>query len=348
MKKVVCLWLFSFVSIFAKNNEKKEPLYEVIKYKDGIIAQETWYNHKHEIDSIKSYYRNGKPCEFFYFDKNQYHGTCYKINGKGEKITTWEFDHGVLLERIDHIKKYNQKNKQNTLKAYEIVEKSNQKLIEDPNNNRALTNRTYARYLLGDRLLAMRDYSRIIDRIELLQEKGRKIDSKSLGRIYDIMASIYASYEQENKASHYYYLAVKTDTIDTRLVNNLGTYLVANKSYRLGIYYLNKVLDAHPRHAFAHKALGDAYIALKDYEKALEHLNIAFESEQFIYKYSTGKTEKNLQTLRGYVYHKLGETEKGLVDLNEALKLYEDNTLALRYIGEVYLDLKENEKLVIT
>ena len=99
-----------------------------------------------------------------------------------------------------------------------------------------------------------------------------------------------------------------------------------------------------PNHSFANWALAIAYSDLEDYEKALTCINIAFLNENTLYKRGRGTSERDLWTTRGFIYHKLGETEKGLMDLKEALNIDENNSFALRNLGILYHDLGEYNK----
>jgi tetratricopeptide (TPR) repeat protein len=142
-----------------------------------------------------------------------------------------------------------------------------------------------------------------------------------------------------NYTIHYKLKALKTSPTESRLYHNLGSYLVSIKSYRLGLMYLNKAIEMVPNHSFANWISAVAYTELEDYDKAMSCVNIAFENEASLYKRGSGKAERDLNTIRGYLYHKLGDSDKGIEDLEEALNINKDNSFALRNLGAIYYDL---------
>ena len=93
-----------------------------------------------------------------------------------------------------------------------------------------------------------------------------------------------------------------------------------------------------PDHSFANWALSIAYADLEDYEKAMTCVNIAFKNEDNLYKKGRGTSERDLWTTRGFLYHKLGQTDKGIADLEEALNIDTDNSFAHRNLGIVYYE----------
>lgn len=318
-----------------------------LTYDDGIIAKNKWYNIEDKIDSLKTYYKTGELNESFYYDeKGKFHGLCTQQDKKGKQLTSWKFEHGKLKERIDHEKVYNSKNKEQRLKRYQIIEKSNQRL-KDKFYFSAMISRAYARSFLGNSVLAERDFFIIKNRFEKYKENpktAKYITAKKMASVYDVIASQYARYEDEDRAIHFKYLALKTNPTEGRLVYNLGGYLIMMKSYKLGIHYLNKVIQKAPKHPFANWALGIAHADLENYELALTHINTAYLNEKSINKLSIGTAERDLITMKGYLQHKLGDSELGIQNLNEALEINSDNSFAMRYLGEVYYDLENYEK----
>ena len=162
-----------------------------------------------------------------------------------------------------------------------------------------------------------------------------------MSSIYDAIGSIYSTYEMEEKSLHYKYKAVKAAPTQNRLYYNLGSDLIMVNSYRLGISFLNKTLEMAPNHSFAHWALGIAYSDIGQYQKAMKHINIAFQKEKGLYKYGLGIAERDVRTTRGLIYHKLGDSENAIQDLNEALEINPNNSYAMRNLGIVYADLKQ-------
>jgi tetratricopeptide (TPR) repeat protein len=73
-------------------------------------------------------------------------------------------------------------------------------------------------------------------------------------------------------------------------------------------------------------------------------VEIAFKNEAILYKRGTGKAERDLRTTRGFLYHKLGNSEKGIADLEEALHINNNNSFAYRNLGIIYYDLGNYNK----
>ena len=147
-----------------------------------------------------------------------------------------------------------------------------------------------------------------------------------------------------NHCIHYKLKALKASPKESRLYHNLGSYLITLKSYQLGISYLNKAIEMVPNHSFANWILAAAYTDLEDYDKAMTTVNIAFKNEASLYKRGSGTSERDLRTIRGFLYHKLGESNKGIDDLEEALNINSNNSFAYRNLGVINYDLGNYSK----
>ncbi|WP_010135911.1 T9SS type A sorting domain-containing protein [Ochrovirga pacifica] len=343
MKSITIIILFVSLGICAQNSTSKK-----LYFKDGLLAKQTWFNNQNKIDSVKTYYSTGELNEAFYYDtQERFHGTCYLFNKKREVATQWQFKNGKLLKRVDILKKYTPKNKETVLKRYKNIEELN-KILKDINIFDVFVYRAYNRCYLGNKILALDDFFKIEQvfkkRLAATQnKKTEQIYTKKLANLYDQIAGIYSAYEQEEQAIHYKYLAIKHNPNDKRLVYNLGGYLVSLRDYELGIFYLNDVIKKHPMHPFANWALSIAYTDLEKYQKAQIHLDKARVNEKGLYTHGRGNSERGLDTVEGYIQHKLGNTDKGIALLNDALNTNKNNSFAKRYLGEIYMDLENYE-----
>ncbi len=349
MKNPLFLFFLIFsISLFAQQKETTQNSQKnrasKYYYYDKVVSREYWYGNDKIIDSLKTYYKNGNKNEQFYYEDGKYQGESHQFNREGEKIVTWRFEKGKLLERIDHIVDAHKNNEEIIIRAHVKLEKAENMLKENPRSTNAFYNLTYARYLLGNTTLAFSGFRKLEKRVIKLAEVDKKLPPKMEASIYDALGSIYSGYEMENPAIHYKYKAIKTSPNQSRLYYNFGSYLVSLKCYRLAQIYLNKAIDFFPNHPFAHWGLAKVFSDIEQYEKAMECINIAFKGQQNINKLNSGKSERDLNTIRGYLYHKLGETNKGISDLNEALNLNENNSYALRNLGEIYYDLEQYNK----
>lgn len=341
MKNHFLIYLFLFPIYLLAQEERNEV--KRTFYNDSIIAVEKWYGDDNKLDSLKTYYKSGEPNELFYYDKAYYQGKSYKFNRFGEKLTTWKFNKGKLISRTDHKIEFNKKTEEKVKSEHTKLKELNQKLKENSNDFKSTFQRASVRNFLGNNTLALNDYKKIEKKILKISET-KKIPEKMVGSIFDHLASIYQGYEMENHTIHYKLKAIKASPKESRLYYNLGSYLVRIKSYRLGIQFLNKAIEMVPNHSFANWGLAVAYSDLGDYDKAMTCINIAFKNEENIYKRSRGTDERDLWTTRGFLYHKLGKTNKGITDLEEALNINDDNSFALRNLGVIYHDLGKYNK----
>ena len=189
--------------------------------------------------------------------------------------------------------------------------------------------------------LALKEF---LDLEKAINSRRSTLETKQKAAVYDYLGSLYANLEMKNHAVQYKLKALNTSPEEIRLYYNLGVYLVNIKSYRLGISYLNQALNFNKKHIFSNWGLSMAYTDLEEYQKAMDCINISFANEKGLYTHGTGKAERDIRTIRGLLYHKLGESEKGIKDLQDALLMIPDNSFAMRNLGFVYYELKDYKK----
>lgn len=302
------------------------------------------------LDSIKTYHIVGGLDERFYFDENsQMNGLCQKFSSDGKLKTTWLFKKGILIKRTDFFKEDNLKNKVKVEENYAIIVKNNELLKSDPNNYGLLYGRAASRTYLEDNVLAEFDFLGFKAHLENLKASPNAAQfprlNQDLAEIYSRLSTIYSRFENDNLSVDYRLKAIQIDPEETRHYFNLGAYLATEvHDYRLAIYYLDEVERRFPNHNFAHWVLGYTYLELEQYDKAVENINIAFKNEANLYENGYGTEESDLRTIRGLAYHKLGKTDLGIADLNEALRINEKNSVANKYLGIVYDDLGKSQK----
>ena len=317
-------------------------------YRDSVISMQEWYGENKTVDSIKTYYKTGEQDEAFYLINKKFQGICYKYNKKGELLTTWKFDQGKLIKRTDHILEYTKQNEKKIIKLHTDLIAINLALKETPNKTSLIAKRARIRTHLNDRVLAINDYLKLKDILfKVSKKKNVPPPAQLLGSVYSTLATNYQALEMDNYVINYKLKAMVAAPENTRLIYNFSAFLYEIKSYELALYYLNKVIAVKPEHSFANSLLAAIYTEYEDYNKALYHINIAFKNEESLLKNGYGTEEQDLRTQRGYILHKLGKSDDGITDLNEALSLNEDNSFAYRNLGVVYYDL-ENYNLACT
>ena len=334
--------LFGYTQINIEEH-KKEDEYKQHFFRDSVLAIERWHGDDNKLDSTKTYYKSGELNELFYYNSGKFHGKSFKFNRFGEKLTTWEFNNGILINRTDHKLEFNVKNEERIKESHVRLKEINAKLVNKPNDFKSVLQRAQIRSYLGNYTLALVDFKKLEQRITKIN-KTQNVPEKLLANIYDHLATIYEGYEMSNYCIHYKLKAIKASPNESRLYHNLGAYLITVKSYRLGIEYLNKAIEMVPNHSFAHWVLSFAYSDLGDYEKGMRHVNIAFKNEASLYKQGLGTAERDLRTIRGFLKHKLGNSQDGITELEEALNINKNNSFALRNLGLIYYELGDYEK----
>lgn len=342
--------LFTFSNAVVGQANFGGPTVSKTYFKNGLIAREFYMSVDQKIDSIKTYHIEGGLDERFFFSNNLLDGVCEKFTSEGKLKTTWLFNDGVLIRRIDLIKISNLKNKEMTDYNYDNIVKTNLELKSDPTNYGLLYSRSTSRIYLDDNVLAELDFLMFKSQLENIKANLNANNKaqfptldKDLAEIYSRLSSIYTRFEIDNLTIDYKLKAIQSDPSEIRHILNLGSYLSSGaQEYRLAIYYLNEVVRNVPNHNFANWALAATYLELEQYQKALDCINLAFENEDNLYVYGYGTSESDLRTIRGLAYHKLGKTDLAKKDLNEALKINEKNSVANKYLGIIYDDLGEN------
>lgn len=339
---LLCFPVFAFQADLQKTENSNVSVKQV-RYDDGVLAWEHFFNQKRELDSSKTYYKSGELDELFYYDKGAPNGICFKFNRFGDTITTWQFKRGKLIERNDYILIFTKKNEEKVREGMKRLTLLNKKVKQNPVDIKSIFNRSGVRVFFGNKTLALSDLEKVKKRFDNLSDPN-KVPDKVWGGLYDNLGSIYSSFEMEDEALKYRFMALRASPEESRLYYNLGQYLISLKRYKEGIKLLEKAIEMVPSHSFAHWALSIAYTDMGEYEEAMRCVKIAFENEKSIYKRGDGKAERDLNTIRGYLYHVLGDTEAGKADLEEALSINPDNSFALKNLGILYLDAKNDGK----
>ncbi|MBP6558291.1 MAG: tetratricopeptide repeat protein [Flavobacterium sp.] len=323
-------------------------------YKDKVVSVEVWKGADKIIDSLKTYHENGKLNEVFYYDDKGYkNSNCFQYNDQGEKLVTWNFSHGKLLSRTDHKLPFSNKEAiEGAKKSLQILTELNTKTNYNPININDLYKRGNLRSLLGNKTLALDDLKKVEwivnkndkDKTKVLPDSIKANRERFKSNLYDIIANIYGNLEMENYAYQYYCKAMAAAPKDNRILYNFASYLQQKKSYDLARYYLEKIVAEQPQHGHARWGLARLYSDMGEYEKAMENINAAFLKEKTIIERSSNYGGRDLKTTRGLLYHKLGESEKGIQDLKKALEMDKTNSYAMKNLGIIYLDQKKYDK----
>jgi tetratricopeptide (TPR) repeat protein len=351
MNKIIYTLLLFPILLWSQTNNN-DTSNNVIRhyYRDKVVSVEVWNGTDNIVDSLKTFYPTGKAAEVFYFDdKGRKNNNCFQYNGQGEKMVIWVFSHGKLLSRTDHKLPFNKVSEEIGRKTLQSLRELNTRTNYNPDNINDLYKRGSLRYRLGNITLALDDSKRVEWIINKNEKDSTKVISESVkasrekfkSRLYNLIANLYQALEMENCAYQYYLKAMAAAPKDNQILHNFANYLQFKKSNDLARYYLEKIVAEEPQHGYARWGMARLYSDLGEYEKAMENINVAFIKEKTIIESSSNYGGRDLRTTRGLLYHKLGESEKGIQDLKEALKMNKDNSYAMKNLGIIYLDQKK-------
>ncbi|QSW91480.1 tetratricopeptide repeat protein [Flavobacterium endoglycinae] len=347
-RKIVFVLPFLPVFLLAQEKQKEENVTRYF-YDDHVVSVAIWYGQDKKPDSSKTYYSNGKLNEAFYFDKDGLKdGDSFQFNIQGEKLVTWNFLHGKMTGRTDHKLPFHKDREESVKKALKMLTDINTRTNFNPTTINDLYNRGVLGVSLGNNTLAIEDLKKVEFAIDkdpenkkiVLSDSAQKKTAAFRSKLYDRMASVYAALEMESFAFHYYYKAISNAPNDYKILYNFATLLQRRKLYDLARYYLEKIVIEKPNHAYAYWGLARLYSDTGEYEKALENIEKAFQYEKVIMEKSTAGG-RNLRTTRGLIYHKIGESKKGIADLKTALEMDKNNSYAMKNLGIIYLDQKK-------
>lgn len=345
-KKTVIGLLLSPALLLAQGNSKANRVTRYY-YDDQVTSIEIWYGSDKIKDSTKTYYASGKLNEVFYHDeKGLKNSNCFQYDRQGEKLVTWNFSHGKLLGRTDHKLPFNKDSEETTQKILKSLTELNLKTNYHPTNINDITRRGYLRARLGNKTLALEDLKRADflinkkpkDTTKVVSESTKANIEKFKSYLYDVIANTYMSLEMENYAFQYFYKAMASAPNDYRISYNFANFLQQRKHNDLARYYLEKIIKEKPEHGHARWAIAKLYSDLGEYDKAMENITVAFTKEKTIIEHSLDYGGRDLKTTRGLIYHKLGESEKGIKDLKEVLEMDKNNSYAMKNLGIIYLD----------
>ncbi|MBF4486839.1 MULTISPECIES: T9SS type A sorting domain-containing protein [unclassified Flavobacterium] len=347
-KKIVFALLFLplFLSAQEKGSDASDNVSRYF-YDDYVVSVEIWYGKDKKPDSTKTYYSNGKLNEiFFYDDKGLKDSNAYQYNKQGEKLVTWNFSHGKLVSRTDHKLPFNKDKEETVKKALKLMTEINTRTNYNPTKVNDLFNRGVLSISLGNTTLALEDLKKVEYSIDkdpknkdiVLSDSLEKSKAVFRSKLYDRLANIYASLEMDNFAFNYCYKAINNAPDDLRILYNFAILLQRRKSYDLARFYLEKIVAKKPDHAHAQWALAILYSDIGEYQKAMESITIAFKNEKTIIDKSIGYGGRDLRATRGLIYHKLGESDKGIADLKYVLDMDKNNSYAMKNLGIIYLD----------
>lgn len=250
-KNLALLFLFLPVLLFGQTEKNKTENVTTYYYRDHVVSIQIWFSEDKKPDSTKTYYSNGKINEVFYFDENGLKNSdCFQYNKQGEKLVTWNFLHGKLISRTDHKLPFAKDREQSVKKALKMLADLNARTNFNPTSINDLYNRGVLLVSLGNNTLAMEDLKKVEYAIDKDPKNKNLVESDSTqnkteflrSKLYDRMASIYASLDMESFAINYYFKALKNAPNDYRILFSFATTLHQFEMYDLSKYYLKKIV----------------------------------------------------------------------------------------------------------
>ena len=164
-----------------------------------------------------------------------------------------------MVNRTDHKLPFSKDREESVKKALQLLTEINVKTNYNPTRINDLYNRGVLSISLGNTTLALEDLKKVeytLDRDPnnkniVLPESVQKQQDAFKSKLYDRLASIYASLEMESFAFNYYYKAIKKAPQDLRILYNFADVLQRRKANDLARFYLEKILAQKPDHAQA-------------------------------------------------------------------------------------------------
>ncbi len=307
-------------------------------FKNKQISYQRWYGTDNLKDSVKVFYKTGALDEVFYYDdKERFHGRCLKYTNDGKVMTEWTFHHGKLIYRKDLNLVFTSKNKKYILQNVANVNKINSLIIENPRNQKLYYSRASYRSRLNNLILAENDLIRFKEILQ--QNTSNQSDYSrrtSLSNCYDKLASVYSKLGHKELSLYYHFEAYLQLPVNGRLNYNLGANFSFYEYPDLALHYLYKTTAQSPKHTFANWGLAITHLNLKNYSKALNHINVCFNNEETLHKLTTGASDKGIRATKGVISYHLKEYKQARKNLCDAVKIKKDNSYAMFYLSKLY------------
>jgi hypothetical protein len=116
-------------------------------------------------------------------------------------MVTWKFKNGHLYSRTDHKIPSNKNNDAKIKKYHQRLLAINSKLELSPDNAKLLYQQAIARNILGNSLLALDASLKLIEM--------EHIRTKAKVTLYEILAQVYSTYENEDYSIHFRVKAIE-------------------------------------------------------------------------------------------------------------------------------------------
>lgn len=229
MHKFLIYFLFLSALMMAQKNTNNSV--KRFYYRDSVVSMERFTGRDKNLDSLKTYYSDGKLSEVFYYDEKGFmHSNCYQLNKEGEKLVSWNFLHGKLISRTDHKLPFNKVNEEKVKEKLQNLIEINQKTNYNPTSINDLCRRGNLRAGLGNTILALEDLIEAENCLNKISKNTTSSQSETViasrekfeSYLYDLIANVYSHLEMENYAVVYYLKAIAAAPNDTRILYNFA------------------------------------------------------------------------------------------------------------------------------
>ncbi|OHX66029.1 tetratricopeptide repeat protein [Flammeovirga pacifica] len=150
--------------------------------------------------------------------------------------------------------------------------------------------------------------------------------------LYVNRASAYSAQQKFQKAYDDLQKAIKIDSTDTGVLNNLGAISDELGRPEEAFIYFNKIIKLEPDFMPGYLNLGFKYQLIGEHEMAIEMFDKVIESDQYL-----GLSFNN----RSYSKLKLGDIKGAFDDVSVSLYVDDSNSYAYRNLALIYIEMKD-------
>lgn len=173
------------------------------------------------------------------------------------------------------------------------------------------------------------DFNKVV---RLLANDTPRATEKSL-----MLAKAYQQLGQLEDAQYEYQSALKTDSLNIRLLNNAAAFYTITKQYKYSNRLYKKLIELRPRYSFYHKKIGNNYLKSNEILKAI----ISFQKAV-----DFNKRDLESSMLLAESLLKIEQLELADSIVNQGLQLFPNNKASLKLALKIAYKRKHYDQLI--